>query len=260
MKRVLLLIPHPDDEVAGCAAAIARARTGGATFFALYLTTGVPITGRWWGRQSYDTRVTRRRGEALAVAEALRVEPAAFSPCPARQLRDHLDDARRMICALVTQLGIDGLWAPAYEGGHQDHDAANFLASTLAAALPVVEWAEYTAWPQVRSQAFPISDGAETVLLLEPGEAAAKARLLARYRSERGNLGHIRCRQESLRPLHPYDYRRPPHPGRLFYQRFAWIPVRHPRVDFTSPAEVCRSFIAFAAGQKGWTADGPRQR
>jgi LmbE family N-acetylglucosaminyl deacetylase len=256
MKRILLLVPHPDDEVVGCAAAIGRARAAGAQFYALYLTTGLPApdAGWPWRRGDHQARISRRRDEALAVAAAMGIQPLAFCPCPARQLRAHLAEERLMICDLVTRHGIEGLWVPAYEGGHQDHDATNFLASTLASALPVIEFAEYTAWPRVRSQAFPFPRGTETTFLLDDDEVATKTALLAQYRSERGNLAHVRCQQEALRPLPRYDYRRPPHPGRLFYQRFQWIPLRHPRVDFTSPADVCRAFARFAApgAQKGW--------
>jgi LmbE family N-acetylglucosaminyl deacetylase len=253
MKRVLLLVPHPDDEVVGCAAAIGRGRAAGMQFFALYLTTGLPAPeAAWpWQRRLQEDRVARRRDEALSVAAALGIDPIAFSPCPSRQLRAHLREARLLATSVIAQHQLDAVWAPAYEGGHQDHDATNFLASNLAPSLPVIEFAEYTAWPRVASQAFPIPRGTEAVLSLDEGEAAAKAALLARYRSERGNLAHVRCRQEALRPLARYDYRRPPHPGRLFYQRYQWIPLRHPRVDFTSPADVCRSFARFAGQEKG---------
>jgi LmbE family N-acetylglucosaminyl deacetylase len=39
-RRILVLVPHPDDEVVGVAAAIARARADGARLFALYLGHG----------------------------------------------------------------------------------------------------------------------------------------------------------------------------------------------------------------------------
>lgn len=41
-QRVLILVPHPDDEVVGAAAAIARARAQGAAVTGVFLTTGVP--------------------------------------------------------------------------------------------------------------------------------------------------------------------------------------------------------------------------
>jgi LmbE family N-acetylglucosaminyl deacetylase len=259
-RRILLLVPHPDDEVVGCAAAISRARADGARLFALYLTTGVPApeTDWSWRQAAHSSRVELRRQEALAAAAALGIEPVAFYDWPSRQLKAHLEEAEARIRAVAAQHAVDCVWVPAYEGGHQDHDVANFLASTLARTLPVIEFSEYNAWPGARWQAFPSSIRAETILVLSPAEAATKASLLALYRSERRHLKHVGCQREALRPLAEYDYRRPPHPGPLFYQRFQWIRFRHPRVDFTSPAEVCDAFERFRAetGQKGWTVHG----
>jgi LmbE family N-acetylglucosaminyl deacetylase len=261
-RRVLLLLPHPDDEVVGCAAAIGRLRARGVRFFALYLTTGVPAPeGDWpWRRPHHTTRVERRREEAQRAAVALGIEPVTFCSWPARQLRAHLHEARILTRALIAEHAADCLWVPAYEGGHQDHDAASFLGSTLAHERLVVEFAEYNAWPGARAQAFPVPAGTENTIVLSPAEVAHKRKLLEIYRSERGNLRHVRCRREALRLQLPYDYGRPAHAGRLFYQRFQWVPFRHPRIDFTSPAEVCASFAGFGAAddddEEAWRAHG----
>ena len=239
-RRILLLVPHPDDEVVGCAVAVRRARAGGARVFALYLTTGVPsaATAWRWRRASHEARVLRRRREAMAAARSLGIEPLVFTNWPSRELKSHLGEARALITRHLLALSADRIWTPAYEGGHQDHDVTNFLASRFRGEVPIIEFSEYNAARGVRSNQLPAETGLETVLSLCAPEAAWKTHLARLYRSERGNLAHIRYAREVLRPLAAYDYRRPPHAGRLFYQRFQWIPFRHPRVDFTSPAEV----------------------
>ena len=246
--RPLILIPHPDDEVVGCAIAIARARAGGAEIAGLYLTTGVPAPERlWpWRRARYASLVERRREEAEQAAVALGISPAAFLDWPSRTLKAHLDEAMTTISRTLIERRIDEIWTPAWEGGHQDHDAANFLAARFARALPVREFAEYNlAGGRVRSQAFPQPNGTEDVLTLSAEEARFKAELLAIYRSERLNLRYVRLQQESLRPLAPYDYRSPPHSGRLFCERFQWVPVRHPSVDFEPSAAVRATLAAW---------------
>lgn len=246
-RRILLLVPHPDDEVVGCAVAIRRARAGGARVFALYLTTGVPSPAtRWrWRQTSHQRRVLRRREEALAAARSLGIEPLVFTNWPSRELKSHLGEARALITRHLLAVAADRIWTPAYEGGHQDHDVTNFLASRFRRDVPVVEFSEYNAARGVRSNQLPAENGHETVLALCAPEAAWKARLARLYRTERGNLAHVRYAREVLRPLAAYDYRQPPHAGRLFYQRFQWIPFRHPRVDFTSPAEVSAAIGRF---------------
>src|SRR5262249_39376656 len=139
----------------------------------------------------------------------------------------------------------DILWVPAYEGGHPDHDVANFIGSTLRGEMPVWEYSEYNfSGGRVRSNDFFQSNGRETELMLSDEERRFKRMLLASYVSERGNLSYLRTERETFRPLADYDYSRPPHEGTLFYRRFAWASF-HPRVNHVRPEEVCRAIAAF---------------
>ncbi len=263
--RILILVPHPDDEVVGCAVAVRRAKAGGKRLFTLYLTSGVPERHLlWpWQRRRYAALIAARRAEAEAAAAFLGLEPVGFAALPARTLKSHLAASLARIEVVLAAEGIDELWAPAFEGGHQDHDAANLLASRLAHRLPVIEFAEYhAAGGGVHSQRFVAPHGDERAIALSPEEAAWKRRALGLYRSERRNLAHIRCEAECLRPLAPYDYGTPPHPGRLFFARFQWVPFRHPRVDFDPPAAVYAALARFAAESEhgGGKAAGAAER
>ncbi|MFI4986761.1 MAG: PIG-L deacetylase family protein [Alphaproteobacteria bacterium] len=249
-RRILILVPHPDDEVVGCAVAVLRALARGKRLMTLYLTTGVPERGLlWpWQRRHYAALVAARQAEARAAATFLGLTAVAFQDVPARTLKSHLPATLQHIEATLAAERIDEVWAPAFEGGHQDHDAANLLASRLLHRLPVVEFAEYhAAGGGVHSQSFMALRGDERHLALTPEETALKRRALQIYRSERRNLAHIRCEVECLRPLAPYDYGTAPHPGRLFFARFQWLPFRHPRVDFDPPAGVYAALARFAA-------------
>lgn len=248
-RRILLLIPHPDDEVVGCAAVIGRARAAGARVFGVYLTTGVPPEeNAWfWARRRHPARAARRRTEAEAAARLLGIEPVAWQDVPSRRLKDNLSATAAQLDRAVSESGADMIWAPAWEGGHQDHDTANFLASRLTERLPVWEYSEYNfAGGRVRSQRFPETNGTETVIRLSGEEIAMKRQALALYRSERMNLSHVRTVRECLRPLVAYDYGQAPHPGRLFWQRFQWAP-QTPYVDDCRPETVRAALAAFAS-------------
>jgi len=265
-RRILVLVPHPDDEVVGCGAAIGRALrscSGKTTIIlAAYLTTGVPAGEQlWpWQRKDHAQRVERRRLEAKRAAELLGVQPLFFQDIPTRQLKQFLSPTRAHLVEFVREQRIETLWTPAYEGGHQDHDATNFLASTLRDAVDVWEFSEYNYFHgRVRSHEFIAPSGAEHVILLDDAERLRKKQLLAIYTSERGNLGYVGAEREVFRPLVRYDYSRPPHPGKLFYQRFQWVPY-HPRVDYAQPEEVCRAMSEFAATQALAGADVLRAR
>jgi LmbE family N-acetylglucosaminyl deacetylase len=237
MARILLLIPHPDDEVVGAAATIARHRAQGDRFFGLYLSDGIPAAEQlWrWDRARRDDRVRRRRHEARAAAAILGIEPLEFLGFPSRTLKAHLDEAGTQIGRFLAERTIDTIWVPAWEGGHQDHDVANFLASRVAGGRPVIEFAEYNrGGGTVLWNRFAAPNGGEIEVRLDAGEIAVKRRLLTIYASEKANLAAARVERESCRPLPAYDYTKPPHAGRLLRERFHWVGrlFRHPRVDF----------------------------
>lgn len=240
-RRILLLAPHPDDEIVACGIAAVRARAEGARIFTLYLTTGVPPREvLWpWQRGRYGARISRRREEAVAAAALFGWEPVGFLDIPSRRLIAHLDEAAAAIGEALGETQASELWVPAFEGAHQDHDAANALAASVRHRLPVWEFAAYNlAGGRVRSNRFLDARGGVIELPLSRAEVARKRRALAIYASERGNLAHVRVAEEAYRPLPRHDYAAPPHPGRLFRERFHWVPFRHPRIDFTPSAEI----------------------
>lgn len=246
--RILLLSPHPDDEVVGAAAAIGRARAAGSVVFVAHLTTGVPSPDTlWpWERGRHGERVATRWEEAKAAAAMLGIEIVSLSPRPTRSLRHALVEAGSEVRDLIDRLAITTLWVPAYEGGHADHDAANALASTFIGRVSVFEFPEYNfLGGRVRSQRFVSPRATDIEIALSDAESRTKKRLLALYASERGNLGYVGVDREAIRPLIPYDYAQPPHTGRPFYRRFAWVPFTHPRIDSTRPDEVSADIAAY---------------
>ena len=249
-RRILVLAPHPDDEIVACGIAARRARLAGARVFVLFLTTGVPEPEvLWpWQRGGHAERVARRREEAH-TATGLIGEPIGFLDYLSRQLRHHLAAAAIETGRMIAECGADELWVPAFEGAHQDHDAANALAAQFADLVPVYEFAAYNlAGGRVRSNQFPDRRDGDRSFELTADEAAMKQRSLACYASERGNLKHIGVKQESWRPLPHHDYGAPPHPGRLFRERFHWVPFRHPRIDFEPSAAVYTEIGRWASG------------
>jgi LmbE family N-acetylglucosaminyl deacetylase len=249
---ILVLVPHPDDEVVGFAAAIGRAQAAGAKVALLFLTHGcIDAASMWpWERSRYAEVVARRRAEGERVAAELGVAIAGWTDRAARHLWRELPQAEAEVRAAIAAFAVDQIWTPAFEGGNPDHDGANAIAARLAAeGVSVLEFAEYNlAGGHVRSHAFPSPNGAEWVLHLTGEERARKRRLIALYVSEKANLGYVAADRETCRPLAAYDYAGPPHPGTLWYARFQWVPFPHPMVDFTRPADVYAALAAYRGG------------
>src|SRR4051812_3700516 len=188
--RVLILAPHPDDEIVACGIAASRAIASGARVFVLHLTTGVPSeAAQWrWRRPRYPELVRRRQEEALAVARRLGAEIVGLRDTEARRLRFDLDAASADIEAAIARCGAEAIWVPAFEGAHQDHDAANALAAPASAAtagaVPVWEFAAYNfAGGRVRSNCFADQRGGEITISGSAAETEAKRAALACYKS-----------------------------------------------------------------------------
>lgn len=248
-QRILLLVPHPDDEIVGCATAIGRARADGASVALCYLTNGVPERSVLfpWQRRRHAAWIGRRWQEAMEAARRLGVAEAGRLDIATRTLKSHFAQAEALIARALAETSADTLWTPAYEGGHQDHDAANFLASRCTDRAAVWEFSEYNrAGGVVRGQTFFDARGGEREIALTPDERATKRALLAVYASERGNLQHIgmRFERESFRPLPAHDYASAAHPGRQFYQRFQWVPY-HSRIDRCRPHELSEAIAQY---------------
>ena len=247
-QRILIAVPHPDDEIVACAAAIGHARAAGTKVFALYLTHGcIPQNEMWpWARHSYDGAVNLRRIEAEEAARFLDIEMMNWSPRPARYLWREMGKVAKEIRDAVIAHDIDQLWVPAYEGGNPDHDALNAIGQVFKKQISVLEFAEYNFKNgKAGAQTFPHLNGSEQTIHLTEAERMAKCAALAIYASEKSNLNYVRSERECFRPLADYDYNRPPHHGKLWYARFQWVPFRHPRVDFTNPADVSQAIDRF---------------
>ena len=247
-KRILIIIPHPDDEVVGCTAAIARAQAQGARIYGIYLGHGcLRREALWpWQGNGYQKRVARRILEAECAARFLGLTVVGKNTRrAAREIWLQLPDVYEEVQQAIKLSGPDRLWVPAYEGGNPDHDAVNALASTIK-SVPAFEFSEYHfGGGCVQSNRFIERRGGEVVHRLTPAERSMKRIALSLYASEKGNLGSLRLEEEQIRPLAAYDYSKPPHEGKLWYERFQWVPLRHPRVDYTSCGEVSGAITDF---------------
>src|SRR5258708_9237558 len=176
-RRVLILAPHPDDEIAACGMAAVRARREGAQISVVFLTTGVPPREvLWpWQRAGYAARVARRRSEAARAAAALRLGLGGFSDIPSRRLVSHLDEAAESIERAIDAASSTELWVTAFEGAHQDHDAANALAARFRDRLSVWEFAAYNyAGGKLHSNRFLDARGGVVELTVRREEARLK--------------------------------------------------------------------------------------
>jgi len=234
----LFLFAHQDDEF-GVFQRILDCRRRGLRVACAYLTDG----------QTATATAAQRNRESLAVLARLGVAPEdVFFAGSELGIGDarlplHLDAACAWIEAWLARFPlIDTLYAPAWEGGHHDHDALHALAVTVAAERGLLG----RTWQFSLYQAKGLPGPLFRVLapLPENGPAVATAipwscrlrhlRACLSYPSQRNTwiglfpfvLLHYLLRGiEQLQPVAPRRLLEPPHAGALYYEKrkfFTW--------------------------------------
>lgn len=125
---VLVIAPHPDDEVLGVGGTMARLSDAGAEVHVAIVTTG--RAPRFPAEQ-----VARVRAEAKAAHHALGVTATHYLDCPAAELGEYAHtDLNRAISGIVGQVDPRTIFAPHPGDIHLDHQLS-FL-SALVASRP----------------------------------------------------------------------------------------------------------------------------
>lgn len=119
---VLVLAPHPDDEVFGCAGAIMRHVAAGDRVAVIILTDG---GGVWTDGPERESYVAQRREESRAAASILGYGEPEFWEYRDRDLRCGEPLIRRLLAAAT---GFRWLYAPSPYEIHPDHRALGLAA------------------------------------------------------------------------------------------------------------------------------------
>lgn len=125
MSHALFVFAHQDDEIAA-ATRILHLLRDGATVSVVFLTDGEGRRATSDVRDEESRKVLARLGVDLG-----RVHFAGSRErIPDGRLFEHLDRALQLLDGAAAD--VDEVWTLAYEGGHQDHDAAHLVAVAYA--------------------------------------------------------------------------------------------------------------------------------
>jgi LmbE family N-acetylglucosaminyl deacetylase len=148
-----------------------------------------------------------------------------------------LHDLAEGLLKLLYEQQPDILITHSYEGGHPDHDSAALAASLAIKSCesrrePVPELLEMTSYhardgkcfvgeflPALAAQA---SSSPELVLQPSAEESARKQCMMDCYQSQQRVLQNFQVGSERVRLAPAYDFTKPPHPGKLWYECMGW--------------------------------------
>src|SRR5438270_1199799 len=137
LKRILVIVAHPDDECIGTGALLQEMQEAEIVF----CTDGGPHDSFFW--QKYGSReqyVKIRRSEAECAAAAVNAKRLHFLPIIDQELYLCLDRAIKELERIASEFRPDAILTLAYEGGHPDHDSCAFLSYALGTKLGIEVW------------------------------------------------------------------------------------------------------------------------
>ena len=216
--NIRFVFAHQDDEIAG-ATRMLRARRDGDHVQCVYLTDG-----------AFRVPAAVRNEESRRALTRLGVTDILFGTSPDGNLPEHVQEA---LAFLESQFGqIDEVYTLAWEGGHQDHDAAHLVALAFAQrrGIPCLEMPLYNGYRTPHSYfrvMRPLGDG-WTSRRVSLADGLRVVALLPLYRSQRKTwlgllpetfLKLVIARREFVREAEPRRVTSRPHDGLLFYER-----------------------------------------
>jgi LmbE family N-acetylglucosaminyl deacetylase len=226
---LLCVFAHQDDEY-GILSRIARECRRGRRVVCAFLTDGAAY-GPSAVRDAESRSVLAHAG--VAPDDVLLL--GSGHGVPDGRLVEHLDRALALLEDAVSELPIAEVLTLAWEGGHQDHDAAHLVGVVIAQrrGVPCREYPLYRGAPYGFRVLSPLRRGGVTTRL-GWREGFDAWRLAWRYRSQRrtwlGLLGEsfvrlVVLRREVIQDADPARLLQPPHARPLFYERrfrFPW--------------------------------------
>jgi N-acetylglucosamine malate deacetylase 2 len=228
----LLIAAHPDDETIGAGVLLSRRKS----IKIVQVTDGSPLNLSdalavgFTTREEYAEARRKETSDALAVAG---LGDDAFSNLHFidQQASFHLAELSDRILSVVQQTKPEIVLTHAYEGGHPDHDSVAFachMAHRMCgpdAAFRLCEFTGYHAGNNgMEIYAFlPQSGEQKYQYCLSAEERKLKCRMTEKFTSQRRTLEPFsRPEVETFRVAPRYDFTRPPHEGRLWYENFNW--------------------------------------
>jgi len=227
--RVVLLAAHPDDETIGASALLAKFPQTSL----VYLTDGAPRNAKFWSSDAHGSReeyAAMRRAEAQCALSCARIPPDQIAWLGGID-QEAIHAATTLTARFAEYLSArrpDVVLTHPYEGGHPDHDTAALVASAaishFAAETLLLEMTSYhaRAGQCVTGEFLDFDPAAEIEFELTDEEQRRKRQMLNAHASQHAVLAGFSVDRERFRPAPAYDFSKPPHEGRLWYECMHW--------------------------------------
>jgi N-acetylglucosamine malate deacetylase 1 len=145
--NVLVIAPHPDDEVLGCGGAIFKHTTCGDRVVAVFLTSGELGLKQFPRKQAWKIR----EAEAKRAAKILRLSDIRFFRLPDWNSNEQIKRGSRLLAAVLKRERPALIYLPHPNEWHPDHQAAlpMLQAAAKRAKFTATELRGYEVWTPI---------------------------------------------------------------------------------------------------------------
>ena len=244
--KCLFVFAHPDDD-SFISGTIARLLSDGVEVHCVWLTSGGYMGGS-----------VKREKELFAAAEILGLKRSRINllRLPDLGLIHNLKRAVELLAGICRAVNPQIVYVTAFEGGHPDHDCANFVVyesrKITGLNFDIMEYPLYNGSGSLltwrwRINAFPNEDGSITRLPLTSQEVALKHRIMQTYSSQWMYMIPARLASSEKKMLksgepqrlcpEQRDHTIKPHSGKMNYERWFNAFMRIRFSDFRDAVE-----------------------
>jgi LmbE family N-acetylglucosaminyl deacetylase len=180
--KILILAPHPDDEVLGCGGTACRHRAAGDSIFAVFLTSGE--LGLKHLKQEKAWQI--REAEARRAARILGLAGMEFLRGPDWGLAEAIPGLARSLRPILEREKPERIYLPHPSDGHPDHQIVLTLLrrALRRSRLPTPELLAYEIWTPLLT-----FDHVVDITDWMPG----KLKALRAHRSQLGEFDYVRA-------------------------------------------------------------------
>ena len=234
MVSAVLVFAHPVDEAIALGARLAR--FGNALL--VHITDGAPTRSADYVAHGFQSLADYRRARWQELEIALQLAGVGGMrrerlDIPDQEASLQLAGLTRRLAEILRATRPQVVFTHPFEGGHPDHDACAFavhhaaeLLRAQSAPIPLlIEAPFYHAGPVgIETGTFLPSEQAaeERIYSLSQAEQDHKKSLLDCFASQRETLAYFSTTEERYRVAPTYNFRRPAHPGSVFYDSHSW--------------------------------------
>lgn len=142
LRRILILAPHPDDEIIGPGGTAALLARSGTAVAVVVITDGTATPGTGLAPVEIGRR---RRLESTRACATMGLSPPTFLGLADGGIARLVPELAGRLAAIVGELGPDAIFLPWFGDGHSDHRVVSTALARMGLPAAVEIWA-YETW------------------------------------------------------------------------------------------------------------------